>query len=415
MAATSTAAQKPASKLFILFYALAMIGVYAALVTPVIIGMSLKLLSLNPDSAPQQLSLIVGVGAIFALIANPLFGNLSDNTTSRFGMRRPWLIGGTLVGTLGLYVIANTTHLGVIVGAWALVQLAYNAVLASGMAVLADQIPPQQRGTVSGFLGVAIGAGSLVGILMASLFSHDEFWVFMAPTLAGAVPILLFATIILKDRRLPRRERQKYDFKAFLQSFWINPFKHANFGWAWMGQFLVMLGMATLITYQTYFLIHKIGVAPSDAADKVFIGVVISTIMLIFSSIVGGMVSDKLHRRKVFVVLGALLYSVSLFFVAESSTLADFFFAVAIAGFAQGLFFAVSLALVTQVLPDKKDHAKDLGIFNIANSLPQSVAPAIAPVFLLINGPQNYTSLFMAATVFALMGAVAILPIRGVK
>ena len=68
---------------------------------------------------------------------------------------------------------------------------------------------------------------------------------------------------------------------------------------------------------------------------------------------------------------------------------------------------------MTDVLPDSEHAAaKDLGIFNIANALPQSVAPAIAPVLLAVG---DYTLLFAAAAVLAFVGAAFIVPIKAVR
>ena len=73
-------------------------------------------------------------------------------------------------------------------------------------------------------------------------------------------------------------------------------------------------------------------------------------------------------------------------------------------------------ALAAAVLPEGgKEAAKDLGVLNIANALPQSIAPAIAPIFLAIGGGGNYTALFIAAAVFALFGALSIQPVKGVR
>jgi hypothetical protein len=70
---------------------------------------------------------------------------------------------------------------------------------------------------------------------------------------------------------------------------------------------------------------------------------------------------------------------------------------------------------VTQVLPDRElDAAKDLGIFNMANALPQAVAPALGPLILLLSG-GDYRWLFIAAGAVALSSSVAIMPLRGVR
>jgi hypothetical protein len=79
------------------------------------------------------------------------------------------------------------------------------------------------------------------------------------------------------------------------------------------------------------------------------------------------------------------------------------------------LYFGVDLALLTEVLPDReRDAAKDLGILNITNALPQSVAPALAPVILAASG-GDYGVLFLAAGCIALAGSIAILPLKRVR
>jgi MFS family permease len=79
-----------------------------------------------------------------------------------------------------------------------------------------------------------------------------------------------------------------------------------------------------------------------------------------------------------------------------------------------GVYTAVDLALVVDVLPDKDDAAKDLGVMNIAGALPFSVAPGIAPAILEF-GNGRYGVLYAVAGVWAILGAVAILPVKGVR
>ncbi|GMA23080.1 hypothetical protein GCM10025864_08390 [Luteimicrobium album] len=90
----------------------------------------------------------------------------------------------------------------------------------------------------------------------------------------------------------------------------------------------------------------------------------------------------------------------------------------AIIGFGAGSFLSVDLALATQVLPNPDDTAKDLGVLNIANALPQSIAPAIAPAILAVGnaiGLGGYTFWYLVGAVVALAGAVLVYRIKGVK
>jgi MFS family permease len=131
--------------------------------------------------------------------------------------------------------------------------------------------------------------------------------------------------------------------------------------------------------------------------------------------VLGGGLSDALGRRKVFVSGAALLYALALLAIAFAASYPWFLAAMALAGVAQGVYLAADLALVTDVLPERETHAaRNLGIFNIASVLPQSLMPAIAPGILSASG-GSYAVLFVVAAILVALGAWAILPVRGVR
>lgn len=412
---TKKTSVKRVGKRFITLYALAMTGTYAALVTPVVVTMALRLAQIDPTNKATNLSLILGSGALFALIANPFFGKLSDRTTSRLGMRRPWIIGGGIVGLIALLVISSTNSIPIIVVSWCIAQIGFNALLAALTAILPDQVPVEQRGSVSGIVGVSSVAGILIGLIAVQITGGTSFSLLAAPGIIGVALVMVF-TFSFKDRHLAKHERKAYAWSDFFSSYWVNPFKYRDFAWAWIGRALLYLGLATLSTYQAYYLTDHLHFSATAVTQAVFLALIVTTLFTIASSILAGILSDRVHRRKPFVIFSALLFAVALFFIATAQSYGIFLIAVALAGIAQGAYTSIDLALVSQVLPDqKKEAGKDLGIINIANALPQSLAPAIAPIFLAIHGPNNYTSLFIAAACFGIIGALALQPIRGVK
>src|SRR5260370_36449359 len=103
---------------FISAYAAAYFGSWIVVLTPVVVTLALRIQQINPAGKAASLSLVLGVGAIFALLANLVFGKLSDRTRSRFGMRRPWLIAGVISGTLGLLVIAFAPNIPLVLVGW---------------------------------------------------------------------------------------------------------------------------------------------------------------------------------------------------------------------------------------------------------------------------------------------------------
>ena len=173
---------------FIIAYAAAYFGSWIAILTPVVVTLALRVQQINPAGKAASLSLVLGVGAIFALLANPVFGKLSDRTRSRFGMRRPWLIAGVISGTLGLLVIAFAPNIPLVLVGWCLAQAGFNALLAVVVAILPDQVPEEQRGLVSGVLGMCLSLAIVAGAFLAQALVGSAFWMFMAECVNGLYP-----------------------------------------------------------------------------------------------------------------------------------------------------------------------------------------------------------------------------------
>ena len=175
-----------------------------------------------------------------------------------------------------------------------------------------------------------------------------------------------------------------------------------------------MLAYAFLVTYQAYYLLNKLGSAEADVPQQIFLGTLVQSVLVVLASLVGGRLSDRTGRRKVFVLVASIVYGFALFVLAAATGVNGFLVGMAISGLGFGVYFAVDLALVTQVLPDKDNAAKDLGVFNIAGALPFTIAPAIAPAILAAGG-GSYSVLYTVAGLCAVIGAFAILPVRRVR
>ena len=110
----------------------------------------------GPTGKEAALAIVTGVGVIGSVIGNPLAGALSDRTTSRWGRRRPWMLGGSLLGFVGLILLPNMNTIWSLTIAWLAVQFAVNAAYAGLTATIPDQVPVRQRGVASGLVGLAI-------------------------------------------------------------------------------------------------------------------------------------------------------------------------------------------------------------------------------------------------------------------
>ena len=177
---------------------------------------------------------------------------------------------------------------------------------------------------------------------------------------------------------------------------------------------MFVLAYAFLTTYQAYYLLDKIGSAETDVPQQIFIGTLVQSVVLVTASLVGGKLSDRTGRRKIFVLTAATVYGLAMFAIAIASNFNSYLVGMAIGGLGFGVYMAVDLALVADVLPDTVNNAKNLGVMNIAGALPSSIAPAIAPVILAMGG-GSYGVLYAAAGLCAIIGAFAVLPVKRVR
>ena len=399
---------------FIALYTLAYMGTCLLFLAPLLVTLALKVNSLvGIDRAPTSLALVAGVGALLAMVSNPLFGKLSDRTASAWGMRRPWMVIGLVGGSVGVLVVALAPNIAVVLVGWCIAQLFFNALLAVMVAVLPDQVVVAQRGLVAGILGVCLPIASVSGTFLVQLCGGSQLAMFLVPCAVGGFFILLFAGT-LNDRRLAEANRPAWSLRELASTFYVNPRRSPNFAWAFLSRFMFVLAYAFLTTYQAYYLLDRIGSAEADVPHQIFLGTLVQSIVVVAASLVGGALSDRTGRRRVFVFAAAIVYGLAMFAIAVASDFNGFLVGMAIGGLGFGVYMAVDLALVADVLPDRDKSAKDLGVLNIAGALPSSVAPAIAPAILAIGG-GSYGLLYAVAGVCAVLGAAAILPVQGIR
>jgi MFS family permease len=407
-------AQRRVGRLFIAFYTLAYLGCSLLFLAPLLVSLALKVNSLvGVDQAPNSLSLVAGVGSVVALVGNPLLGRLSDRTVSPLGMRRPWMVIGLLGGSLGILVVALAPNVPVVLVGWCIAQLFFNALLASLAAVLPDQVPTAQRGMVAGFIGICVPVASVSGTYLVKLFTGHQLAMFLAPCIVGGVLVLVFAAT-LDDRRLSAADRPPWSLRELAGTYYVSPRRHPDFAWVFASRFLLVLAYAFLVTYQAYYLIDHLGSDEDDVPRQIFLGTLVQSVAVVAASLVGGRLSDRTGRRKVFVAAASVVYGLALFVIALAGSFDGFLVGMAISGLGFGMYMAVDLALVADVLPDRASAGKDLGVLNMAGALPFAVAPATAPAVLAVGG-GSYVLLYAVAGACAVAGAVAVLQVRRVR
>lgn len=370
-------------------YALAMIGVAAGWFGPIQILLPEQAARLAGDGGKEALlALVTAWGAAASMVANPLWGALSD----RLGSRRPVFVAGTVVGVAGLLVLANADTTTLMATGWILVQVGLNGPLAALAALIGDRVPESQRGTVGALFGVAQIVGVILGTAVAVAVGSESLG-YLA--VAVAVPALGAALLVIDRETVISRAAKTGRLR------WPG----GQFAWAWIIRFLLNLTNALVLVYLLYFLSDQVGVG--DAATWVLVLTVVNVLFAGLCGFAGGVLSDRWERRRIFVAAGAVILALGTTLMAMVPVIPVVIVASVLVGIGWGAYIAVDMAILTHVLPDPETRATMLGVANVAGTLPQLLAPVLAaPIVTALGG---YRVLYLLTAAFALI-ALALLP-----
>ena len=368
------------------------------------------------------LSLLSALGAVIALVAQPLTGAVSDRTNSRLGRRRPYVLLAGLIYVVGMLALAWSPGLFVFVLGFVLAQVAANVGTAAYQGLLPDRVPLDQRGAASGYLGMMTILGNVGSLVVAAALLAN---VAPGPGLASAVRsgatifyvvgiavlVIGIAITAIGIREQPAREMIP---RANWLELWISPLRHDNFRWVFLTRVAVMLGLTLFLTFIEYYfanVTHVSNFVASTAAVALLAlaGAVIGAITL-------GSVSDRIGRVGIVAVATGLMTIAALAFVVAPSI--PLWPLGLIFGAGYGAYTSVDWALAVDSLPVLSAAGKDMGVWSIASNLPAVLAPLLGGA--VIGGASSlgistefaYRSVFALAAIFLLLGALFVFKVQ---
>jgi MFS family permease len=409
---------------------------------------------LAPYFKAPALSMLTGLSAVVALVVPLVAGALSDRCVSPLGRRRPYMIFGIAVNVVGLIGMALALHystpipgsidtkrsaLGIIgilcsnpsfllvLAAFIVVQFGNNVASAAYSGIIPDLVPEDQRGRASGYMAMLSQFGTLLGVVGVGLVlgkQPEE----LKYALVCAVLALVASVTILGIRENPLSSRPpKIDWTRYVRTLWIDPRKYPDFAWVWVTRALVMLGFYAIQPFVNYYLDDVIHVKNVDSSAASLIGLLL--IASSVSGLAGGYISDRIGRKKVVYLANCVIALSSLSFIwcrnIYEALAAGFIF-----GLGFGAYVSVDWALGTDVLPSKKDAAKEMAVWHISMTLPQSLAGPLAAILLSWGGmteefrsgepvthygAPGYTYVFIMCACFFALGAVLLRNVKSVR
>ena len=351
--------------------------------------------------------------AVASLVSNLMFGNFSDRSRSRFGRRTPWIVFGAVLGGVTLFLTGMTTNPILLTVLYCLCMFGLNAMIAPCVAILSDRVPSGIRGTMSAFYGAGSTVGAPIGVMLGAVFITN-----MVPGFAVA-GVFMFLGGVVAVLIFPKEEPADYLPKAdsgvkdIVMSFRPPRFSTAHdFYKAFAGRVCMLLSYQMITAYQLYIVQNYVGQSTEDSAVTISVMSTITMVVGLVGSVAAGPSSDLIGRRKVPVVVASVCFAIGIAMPWIMPTAMGMYLYAAIAGLGYGVYTSVDQALLVDVLPNKEEAGKDLGILNLATTLGQMLGPVIMSSVVLALG---YVFAFPIAICFALVGCVFIMLIKNVK
>lgn len=405
----------------------------SAALLPIVIPAQV-LLFVNPGaiaSAQQAVFLawLGAIGAVASVLSQPIAGALSDRTPSALGRRRPYLLAGGLVMLLGAAAMGLSLSLAAFLAGYVVYWLANNALTAAYQGLLPDQVPPGQRGTASGYLGLMtilgnIGSLGLAAILLVQVGSGGAidatvrrgallFYVVTGVVLIAGVAVTVYG---VPEAPLPASAglRPRSGARDRIVRRFAEPFGHGNFRWVFATRALVMLGLTLFLTFIEYYFagVAHVQNFVASTASLALLALVGATA----AALLTGIYSDRIGRVRLVSVSTSLMALAAVVFVIAPERVPLWPLGL-VFGVGYGAYTSTDWALAVDALPALSAAGKDMGIWSVASTLPGVLAPLLGGAVIGAAAARGgtafgYRAVFALAALFLLMGAVLVFQIR---
>jgi MFS family permease len=385
------------SRLFLIVFALANVGGVIAYLPLLTLLLPLKVEALSGAARIGVFTACITAGALSASGANVLFGWLSDRSLRRGGGRRRWMVGGIVATAASYAAVAFAQTPVALVAAIVVFQFAVNALLAPMMAIMAEEVPDAQKGIAGGMLSLGSPvASAFSAMLVGSAVLPEAARLALVPAVVAAcvLPLLLVrgapsAAVVVRTP-VPSSRRDLVI--------------------AGLSRLLVQVAAVVTQAYLLYYFESIVdGAARVDLPARIGGLLVLVFVIPLPIAVLLGRLSDLTARRKPFLLIAAAVAVAGLLGMAAARdwTGGAIAFGVYVTG--SSVFVALHAAFAMQLLPNPAHRGRDLGLFNLANTLPSLLGP---PLTWMLAAPHDFTAVLLLLAFLAGCGGLGMLRVR---
>lgn len=370
---------------FLWLYALAVAGGAVSYVPFLTLLLPVRVTDLAGSETITYLAYIAFAGAIAASIANIGFGWASDRT----GTRVPWILGGLLLSCLLLISVSEAKTPAHLIGLIVVWQLALNMMLAPLTAWAGDVVPDAQKGLLGGLLAFAPALGAAAGALVTipGLANPNGRLILVALLVAGMVlPVVLFG----KPVPMPHLMSSGAEIPGSRRTF-----RRGAVSRMWLARLLVQIAEAALFAYLLIWFVSIDENFTDNDTARIFAVVLGLSVPL---ALLAGRWSDRRDRPILPLAIGAGIGTGGLLIMALAQDLAGAIAGYVVFGLSTGVFLALHSSQTLRVLPRPETRGRDLGLFNLTNTMPSLIMPWLTITLVPLFG---FAGLFVALAALA--------------
>lgn len=390
------------------------------------------------------LGTVTTAGAFIALLTCPIVGMINDRLRISFGRRRTFILYGTLLLFVALMALTYSNKFIFFLCSYLLIQFAANTAGTPFLALIPDQVPPEQCGKASGIMAFFDTAGRIAGAIVGAfmlgsknipsfvvshtptflrdttqkLINNDPLVPLMWVIMLIMVIFLLFTLIGVKEplETQQNNDKEPLSIKSFTNAFTFDVKSNTSFAWLLLSRGFNQLGVSTVTTFLLYYIKDYLGVGDINAANqKIGILMVAVAITTLPSAIGAGFLTDIFGRKIFIYISNIIMVGISITFISihdfNSALIVGIIF-----GLAFGTFYTADWTLGIDLLPKDGSSAKNMGIWNLAGIVPQVLAPAIGGVILdkfnLIQTNLGYKAIFTTVVIYFIIGTGLLIKVK---
>jgi MFS family permease len=324
-------------------------------------------------------------------------------------------LGGALVGAVLAVLLPVVPNIAVLVIVWAVLGVAVGLAQGPTLTTVADRVPKEHIGRVSIVSGLLSYGAAIFGLVIAGvLFNAIGLGAYAPFAVVMLISAVLFV-LIARDKSSKEMSTSRLRVSTVLLSF-VTALGDRDYRWAWIAKTFLWVGYGISTVYGVYMLQGYI-VPALSASQAATIAPLISAAGVpaaLVAMVISGRWSDKIGRRKPFVVAAALVMATSYLVPFAWPSITAMIVQSVIASFGFGMFLVVDQALFIEILPDRNAAGRDLGLSQLGANLGQAIGPIIAGIVVAVFA-GSYGPVWVAASVLVLISAFAVLPIKRVR